>query len=1208
MSVEKPLPFHEQIRYERERRGWSQAYLAEKLGCDTKTVTRWETGQLPRPYFRRLLCELFGKNAEELGLIRSKTSRHKAASPPSNEISRPSLSSVSAPIVPEVPSSRESTAVLPSQLGETDQLPLSSILREDWGEAPHLETFYGRTQELSELKQWISDARCRVVAVLGMGGVGKTAFASVLAERVKDRFTYVFWRSLQHAPPLEHILQQCILFVSDQHQSDFPEAVDEQMLLLLRYLKDRHCLLILDNCESLLLSGQRTGLYQEGYEGYGKLIQLIGETQHQSCLLLTSREKPREVAQLEGKTAPVRSLPLPGVGQTEGKEILKDKGLFGSDENWTNLIRLYSGNPLALKLIAESIQEVFGGDIAQFLEGEQTAFGDINHLLDQQFHRLSAQEREIMYWLAIDREAASVEDLHRDLASPLSKGEVFEALDSLRRRSMIENRGPARFTLQPVIMEYITNSLVRSACKDFGTETGEIWSNYALIRAQTKDYVRESQKRQILAPIAERLLSTLGKEGLVQQLKHMLSAQRQTHPQQRNYTVGNALNLLIHVGCDLRGFYFSHLVVRQAYLQQAVLPDVDFTQAHFVDSVFSTTFGNILSVTFSPSGELLAAGTATGEIWLYQAQSGMPLQTFHGHTDGVWSLSFCPDGRMLASGSDDQTTRLWDIETGHCLKTLQDHTGRVRAVAFRPDGRVLASGSDDQTIRLWNGDTGLCLATLSGHTGRVWSLAFSPDGKVLASGSTDQTLRLWNGDTGECFKTLHGHTNWVRSLAFQADGSALASGSDDQTVRLWNIDSGHCFKVFKAHTNRVWSVAFSPTGDMLASGSEDHTVRIWDVGTGLCLKTLQGHIHGVRSVTFSPDGSILASGGDDQSLRLWEVSTGQCLKTLQGHTNRIWSVDFSSDGRTLGSSSEDQNIRLWNASTGHCFKTLRDPAHGVRSVAFSPRGNALASCGEDQTVRLWEVNAEQCLKILRGHTNWVRYVVYSPKGNILASCSEDHTIRIWNASTGECLHILRGHANWVRSAAFQPDGRVLASGSDDQTVRLWDVDTGHCLAVLEGHTNRVRSVAFSPDGSLLASGSEDQTICLWDMKSNHCLETLRGHSSWVMSVAFSLDGSLLASSSDDRTVRLWDVRTGECLNILRGHDGRVRVVAFSPNGDIFASGGDDGRILLWDVQTKECKQTCIGERPYERMNITHVQGLTDAQKAALRTLGAIEMA
>src|SRR2546421_7310537 len=66
-------PFHEQLRYERDKRGWSQADLAEKVGCDTKTIGRWEKGDsVPRSYHRQALCDLFGKDAEELGLVSEK--------------------------------------------------------------------------------------------------------------------------------------------------------------------------------------------------------------------------------------------------------------------------------------------------------------------------------------------------------------------------------------------------------------------------------------------------------------------------------------------------------------------------------------------------------------------------------------------------------------------------------------------------------------------------------------------------------------------------------------------------------------------------------------------------------------------------------------------------------------------------------------------------------------------------------------------------------------------------------------------------------------------------------------------------------------------------------------------------------------------------------------------------------------------------------
>src|SRR5579875_907665 len=132
----------------------------------------------------------------------------------------------------------------------------------DWGEAPHVGQFYGREQEIAELKQWILSDRCRVVAVLGIGGIGKTTLAAQLTEQLTDRFEYVCWRSLQNAPPLEHILKSCIQFFSDQQRIDLPGDIDGQITMLVGYLRAHRCLLALDNEETILQAGNRAGQYR----------------------------------------------------------------------------------------------------------------------------------------------------------------------------------------------------------------------------------------------------------------------------------------------------------------------------------------------------------------------------------------------------------------------------------------------------------------------------------------------------------------------------------------------------------------------------------------------------------------------------------------------------------------------------------------------------------------------------------------------------------------------------------------------------------------------------------------------------------------------------------------------------------------------------------------------------------------------------------
>lgn len=130
---------------------------------------------------------------------------------------------------------------------------------------------------------------------------------------------------------------------------------------------------------------------------------------------------------------------------------------------------------------------------------------------------------------------------------------------------------------------------------------------------------------------------------------------------------------------------------------------------------------------------------------------------------------------------------------------------------------------------------------------------------------------------------------------------------------------------------------------------------------------------------------------------------------------------------------------------------------------------------------------------------------------------------------------------------------------------------------------------------------------LWDVRTGQCLKTLQAHPSWGESVAFSRDGQILAGGSDESTVRLWEVSTGQCLKTLPGHTDKVWSVAFSSDGQTLVSGSQDETVKIWNVKAGECLNTLIADRPYEGMNITGVTGLTEAQKAILKTLGAVEI-
>jgi hypothetical protein len=141
---------------------------------------------------------------------------------------------------------------------------------------------------------------------------------------------------------------------------------NHQISHLIEHLRSCRCLLVLDNLEAILGSGTHAGCYRDGYEDYKELFRLVGEASHQSCLIFVTREKPKEIASLEGGSLPVCSLPLLGLNVLEGQELFGAQNYFlGSQSDWQTLIQRYADNPLALRIIATTVQELFNSNISE---------------------------------------------------------------------------------------------------------------------------------------------------------------------------------------------------------------------------------------------------------------------------------------------------------------------------------------------------------------------------------------------------------------------------------------------------------------------------------------------------------------------------------------------------------------------------------------------------------------------------------------------------------------------------------------------------------------------------------------------------------------------------------------------------------------------------------------------------------------------------
>ena len=1188
--------------------GLTQAELAQQLGVTDRAIQRWEAGtRSPKAeYLKALLALCIEQHVFPPGrAVEQARTLWKAAHLKvlfDEDWVRGLLS--------------EQTSSIASQISDEAWTPQSIARRIDWGEEGSTVSFYGRESEQAQLISWIQEEHCRLIALLGLGGIGKSALAVTLLHLLAPSFSVAVFRSVRDAIPCEELVADLIQALAPEPIGQLPFTLDRRIALLLQLLQTHRCFIVLDNVETLLQEGEQSGHYRVGYEGYARLIESIGALQHQSCLLLTSREKPAEFKPLEGSRTPVRSLHLSGLDEKAGEQILQEKQLRGEAEAQRRLIQAYSGNPLALKIVAETIRDLFASDIAAFLGEGQIIFQGIRALLAQQFTRLTFLEQSVLFWLAILREPVDVNSLLGYFVAPVPRLHLLEALEDLRRRSLVEHgQQHSLFTLQSVVMEFVTDTLVKQMASEIQQRESDTLLTYALSLASAKEYIRQTQERLLLAPVLFHLGATQFRKGVVeQQLLHYLDLLRSLDLDIHGYGPTNIAMLLRHLNGHLKGINLSGCGLREASLQ-VQMHNARLVGATVRDSIFTEPLGPSTAVAISRNGQYWAAADPDGDVrvweWGQEAKQTLHL-AWHAHVTNIFALAFSPDGRTLASGGWDNAVKLWEVEHGTLLWTGW-HTGQVNDIAFAPDGYRLASGGDDGLIRVWDTRSGAQVQQLASQGAPVHSLDWSSDGRMLASGYADGSIWIWKPELPEpdIHARLSEHVAWVTGLAFSPDSTQLASTGHDGTVKLWKVESGSCFQTFFGHAARVARVAWSPDGRTVASGGWDGTIFLWDILQGRARASLRaaGISTLIASIAFTPDSRTLLSGSN--FLQMWDVEHGQCLRTIDSYLDIFTSIDWSPDGQFIASGSARQ-VTIWEVAPVPSQSTLRGHRETVQGVAWSPDGLLVASAGNDGRVGLWNPNTGVCLEMLQDPDavdTLFLSVAWSSDGRLLACGSFMRGVQVWDIPAhtrrwvGQTPQPTRIH-----SVAWSPDGTQVVGAGWDGSLYLWDARDGILLRQMKGHTWGVMSVVWSPDGKWLASaggGREYGELIVWQTQSGAPVRILAEHPWATFAVAWSPDGKRLVSGGSDGMLCWWEAGSGHRLWARKAHQGMVYALKVSPDGHRLASCGEDGAILLWNLESGEHLQTVRLERPYERLDITGIRGINQAQKTTLRALGAI---
>jgi transcriptional regulator with XRE-family HTH domain len=426
------------LRTERKMHGWSQARLAEVLGVTTRTVIRWEQGlAVPQPNYRKKLGTLFGKTAQELGLLWD-TDEHatvQEVSPPALHIVTPDTS-VQGSLLPD--------SNTPQNLGRINRL-------------------IGRTNLLTQVKQRLLEADSLTFTALhGSPSVGKTTLAVALTmdQEVQACFPDgILWAPLGPQP---HVLGQLMRWgnllgvaPSDVRNPESPLAWSQA---LQSAIGSRQMLLVID----------------DAWTTENALALQIGGPQ--CAYLLTTRQ-----SQVAFTLAEQRSIIVPPLEEADGLVLLAHfvpQMIQHDPDGARSLVQATSSLPLALILMGNYLAS------PTLTEQPWPLRTALAQLYDTQEHlRISmlsspaesrpnlAESTPLSLYATI---AICAQQLSPQTQATLDAIAIFppkpqsfseeaaltmsqqprETLEELCNAGLLENLGPSRYSLHPTVADY----------------------------------------------------------------------------------------------------------------------------------------------------------------------------------------------------------------------------------------------------------------------------------------------------------------------------------------------------------------------------------------------------------------------------------------------------------------------------------------------------------------------------------------------------------------------------------------------------------------------------------------------------------------------------------------------------------------------------------------------------------------------------------
>lgn len=757
-----------------------------------------------------------------------------------------------------------------------------------------LSPLIGRQRDLEELTTALFDGHY-IITICAPAGWGKTELCRHLLHRVRDTFEHVV---LCHA---SEVLSPLELYGSLLQKLNDNAPVGEGASIIsgiLRLLRQKKCLIVIEETEILYCSHTRAGIFREESRGYQELLSRLAEDfEQKSCVLWVGQE----ACSIFPTATTVYNHELKGLSSTEAQALVKrslhQQELTGTEADWQRFTEFCGGSPKLLQTLAEPIAQFYEGGIADFLAATSPKLGTLaTTALQELVQRLSPVENTVLYWLML--QPSTYQELVRLGSEYVSEHDLYIAWESLitnRRLLIREDERSYRYRLHPPAQAMaVAQQFVALIVEELKTAAPCLLHRYPLLQTTAPAYRQAWQHQRVLGSIANGFQESCRKDLQLMHecLRQMLMLLKEDSSNSRSYAAGNVLNIAGVLGLSMAEADFSNLYIRQADLRKVNLERASMQNCVFVETIFPEGLVSPLITALSPEGRTFAIGDAVGHVLRYE-QEGEVFQL---------SSSCCLPERVaaLTFGMERDTTLLiavgnelyawWQEAFPVNLFSLQATSAPVSCLSQGMHGRVAVGLTDGQVI-YWDGSGTPYLASLA-HTTPVQQLAFSPDSSYLSSRGGDCILTwqisIEEGLLSEFSEIFPNSSNGFLAMGWDQAQLLLA---ETERSRISLHRSETLLVEFDMTEGNILELSFSSNSHYLAGSSDTGAVCCWEIAGQGEVKVLPHFSPPPLDISLSYDGQHLLTNTKsiNTEVQLWKVEEQHCLwRTQSSSTATLW--------------------------------------------------------------------------------------------------------------------------------------------------------------------------------------------------------------------------------------------------------------------------------------------------------------------------------